>query len=126
MELATHFWYPSLRALLVLSRLKILKNIAGFWLSALGALCGREFSGGGDRVALTLVLLGEVSWGGVKLVILGCSFNFDSLSNFFLAKNNFKSSGFTTLFFTLVCCLGILGFGLVSWVGFWSVSLTGF
>ena len=62
----------------------------------------------------------------MKLDILDCGFNFDSLSNFFLAKNNFKSSGFTTLVFTLVCCLGIFGFGLVSWVGFWSVSLTGF
>ena len=81
---------------------------------ALGALGGRELLGG-VRVALTSEVLGEISLGVKLLALLGFNFNFDSLSIFFLAKNNLSSLWFTTVVFTFNGCLGrVSGTSLVS------------
>ena len=64
-------------------------------------------------MALILGILGGFSLGVKVLTLWG--FNFDSLSVFFLAKNNLSSLWFTTVVFTFNRCLGRLsGTGLVS------------
>ena len=89
----------------------LVEKCAESLLVTLGACIWRELLGG-TRVALVLELLGVVS---SKLVLTLLGFNFDSLSSFFLAKNNLISFGFTTVVFTFGRCLGIAsGFGLVS------------
>ena len=81
-------------------------------------------------MAPSLQLLGDSSLGGGIIVALKFS-NFNSLSLFFLAKNNFNSLVSITfgLVFTFpsICCLGIglvLGFIFIS--GFVSVFFLGF
>ena len=78
---------------------------------ALGALGGRELLGC-TRVALVLEVLGGFSMGEIVLTLIDCSFN--SLSIFFLAKNNLISLGSTTVDFTFFGCLCVV---LVSLLG---------